>query len=277
MGRRARVEYDGAIYHVIQRGNNREYIFDRDEDKMFLLQELMGRKACAGFNLYGYVIMSNHYHLVLQVGDEPLSKLMHLLNSSYGRYYNREHNRTGHVFDGRYKALPIQNERYLLAVLRYVHRNPVRAGMCSHVNKYRWSSDIYYRNNQGNLIDIDLPLGMFSNDRERAIKQYISFMEQEDDIDYDQLDAVGDTSFMIKINPPQKKSVKKSLDEILADTGVCPADFALIKSGSRKRYLVPYKAAYAKEAVKYKYTLKSIGDNINISATAIYKLLNGGG
>ncbi|SFF92873.1 REP element-mobilizing transposase RayT [Desulfotomaculum arcticum] len=275
MGRKPRVEYAGALYHVIQRGNNREYIFDKDEDKTFLLKDIKDRKVGTGFKLYGYVIMDNHYHLVLQVEDEPLSKLMHLINSSYGRYYNREHNRTGHVYDGRYKVIPIQNERYLMAVLRYVHRNPVRAGICSQVNKYSWSSDEYYRNNRGNFIDIDLLLGMLSNDREKAIKQYISFMEQEDTIDYEQMDVIGDRSFMITINPPKKEPVKKSLDEILVDTGVCPADFTLIKNGSRKRNLVPYKVAYAEEAVKQKYTFKSIGENINVSATAISKLLNG--
>ena len=180
MGRKPRVEYSGALYHVIQRGNNREYIFDKNEDKIFLLKEIKERKTGTGFKLYGYVIISNHYHLVLQVQDEPLSKLMHQINSSYGRYYNREHNLTGHVYDGRYKAIPIQNERYLLAVLMYVHRNPVRAGICSQIDQYRWSSDMYDRNNQDNFVDIDLLLGMLSNDREKAISQYISFMEQED-------------------------------------------------------------------------------------------------
>lgn len=233
MGRKPRVEYNGALYHVIQRGNNREYIFNQIEDKVFLLKEIKEKKAGSGFKLYGYVIMDNHYHLVLQVGKEPLSKLMHLINSKYGRYYNREHNRTGHVFDGRYKAIPIQNERYLLAVLRYVHRNPVRAGICTKISQYRWSSDRYYQNNQINFIDIDLVLGMLSNDREKAIRQYIAFMEQEDNTNYEQMDLVGDSSFMITIKPPKKEPAKKSLDEILASTGVCPAEFALIKNGSR--------------------------------------------
>lgn len=139
MGRKPRVEYAGAIYHVIQRGNNREYIFDTDEDKLFLLKEIERRKASAGFKIYGYVMMGNHYHLILQMGDEPLSNLMHLINSSYGRYYNRKRAHTGHVFEGRYKAIPIQSEQYLLAVIRYVHRNPVLAGICRQVNQYKWS------------------------------------------------------------------------------------------------------------------------------------------
>jgi len=267
------VEYSGALYHVIQRGNNREFIFKKNEDKMFLLKEIQERKINTGLKLYGYVIMDNHYHLVLQVGDDPLSKLMHLINSSYGRYYNSEHNRTGHVYDGRYKAIPIQNENYLLAVLRYVHRNPVHAGICAQINKYRWSSDMYYRDNQDSFVDIDLLLGILSNDRKKAIMHYISVMDQEDSNDYEQSEIIGDKSFMISISPPKQETVKKSLDEILADTGVCPADFALIKNGSRKRHLVQYKVSYAEAALKQKYTYKSIGENINVSATAISKLL----
>ncbi len=275
MGRKPRVEYSGALYHVIQRGNNREYIFEKNEDKLFLLNEIRGRKINTGLKLYGYVIMDNHYHLVLQVGDDPLSKLMHLINSSYARYYNREHNRTGHVYDGRYKAIPIQNENYFLAVVRYVHRNPVRAGICAHINKYRWSSDMYYRNNQNGFVDIDFLLGILSNDRGKAILHYNSIMDQEDSNDYEHGEVIGDKSFMISISPPKQKTVKKSLDDVLADTGVCSADFALIKNGSRKRHLIQYKVSYAEAALKQNYTYKSIGENINVSATAISKLLGG--
>ncbi len=259
---------------MIQRGNNREYIFEKSEDKMFLLNEIKERTTNTGLKLYGYVIMDNHYHLVLQVGDDPLSKLMHFINSSYGRYYNREHNRTGHVYDGRYKAIHIQNEKYLLAVLRYVHRNPVQAGICAQVNKYRWSSDMYYRYNREGFVDIDLLLGILSNDRKKAIMHYTSFMDQEDSTDYECGEVIGDKSFMTSIIPPKQEIVKKSLDEILTDTGVCSTDFVLIKNGSRKRHLVKYKVSYAEAALKQKYTYKSIGENINLSATAISKLLS---
>ncbi len=168
---------------MIQRGNNREYIFEKSEDKMFLLNEIKERTTNTGLKLYGYVIMDNHYHLVLQVEDVPLSKLMHFINSSYGRYYNREH------------------------------------------------------------IDIDLLLGILSNDREKAIMHYTSFMDQEDSTDYECGEVIGDKSFMTSIIPPKQEIVKKSLDEILTDTGVC--------------------------------SYKSIGENINLSAAAISKLLSG--
>lgn len=274
MGRKPRVEYAGAIYHVIQRGNNREYIFDLDEDKLFLLREVEKRKVNTGFLLYGYVVMGNHYHLVLQTGEYPLSKVMHFINGSYGRYYNLSRGRTGHVFEGRYKAIPVQDERYLLAVLRYVHRNPVVAGICRRVAGYRWSSDHFYRKNLKQFVDIDLLLDMLSNDRKKAITQYIDFMEQEDALDYEKLDALGDDTFTLQNRPPKEKPIRKNLEQILKETGISPLEFDLIKKGSRKRNLIPYKAAYVREAIKYQYTLKEIGANIGISSVAVAKLMS---
>lgn len=267
------MEYSGAIYHVIQRGNNREYIFYGDEDKLVFLREIEKRKIATKFKLYGYVIMGNHYHLVIQAADDPLSKVMHLINSSYSRYYNRTRGRTGHVFEGRYKAIPVQKERYLLAVLRYVHRNPVQAGMCNGVGGYRWSSDMYYRNNQDGFVEIDLLLDMLSGNRQEAIKKYAAFMEEEDNVNYDELDVLGDEVFMSMIWPKKEKPIRKDLDEILWETGVSATDFALIKHSSRKRHLAQYKAAYVRAAVKHKYTLREIGANIGISYGAVDKLL----
>lgn len=275
MGRRPRVEYSGAIYHVIQRGNNREYIFEKDEDKLFLLSELERRQRLSGFILYGYVLMGNHYHMVLQIGETPLSKIMHLLNSNYGRYYNRSRKRTGHIFDGRYKAIPIQNEQYLLAVLRYVHRNPVRVGICKSVQNYQWSSDSQYRNNLDGLVDISLLLNMLSDNRDEAIKKYLAFLAGEDEVKYDEIDTLGDQPFNLMVRPPREIPARRNLDEILRDeTGVCSTDFELIKIGSRKRHLIQHKVTYITKAIKHGYTLQEIGNNIGISAVAVSKLIN---
>ncbi|RYD04356.1 hypothetical protein N752_13360 [Desulforamulus aquiferis] len=272
MGRRPRVEYSGAIYHVIQRGNNREYIFQRPEDKLFLMNELQKRKRLKEFLLFGYVLMGNHYHLILQTTGISLSKLMHLINSSYGRYYNKSRKRTGHIFNGRYKAIPIQNEQYLFAVLRYIHQNPVKAGICQRVQHYKWSSDIDYRDNQEGLVDINILLNMMSDNRAEAIKKYSAYVEQEDEEEYDEIDVLGDESFVLAIQPSKKSPTRKDLDQILRDTNLSSADFELLKRGSRRRDLIRYKVDYVREALLQGYTLKEIGENIGISATAVIKL-----
>jgi REP element-mobilizing transposase RayT len=198
MGRRPRVEFEGAIYHVIQRGNNREYIFDNRSDKKFLLKDILCRRNNMNFRLFGYVIMSNHYHLLLQTVDKDnmLNKIMHGINNRYSKYYNKCHERTGHVFGERYKAIHVQNEGYLVTVLRYIHQNPVRAGMCNMASEYEWSSDSCYREGNETDIDIGVILDTMSKDRKLAIKQYRALMEEEADKDRQQ-EHVGEEAFSL--------------------------------------------------------------------------------
>ncbi len=145
--RRHRIEYDGAVYHVIQRSSNREMIFGKVSDKECFIDLLAGYKKKLGFRLFGYVLMDNHYHLLLQTGAIPLSKIMQRINFRYSKFFNQKYNRHGHVFGGRYKAGLVQDESYLFAILRYIHQNPVQAGICKQVNDYKWSSDPAYRKN----------------------------------------------------------------------------------------------------------------------------------
>jgi putative transposase len=145
MGRKSRVEFKGAIYHVIKRGNNRDYIFDQRKDKESLLKYIEYAKEDGGFNLMGYVIMDNHYHLIIQTDDKPLNKIMQTINNRYSKVYNKRHDRTDHVFGARYKGILVMDDKYLFSLLRYIHHNPVRAKICQEVAQYKWSSDYYYR------------------------------------------------------------------------------------------------------------------------------------
>ncbi|MTI85787.1 MAG: transposase [Firmicutes bacterium] len=255
MGRERRVEYEGAIYHVIQRGNNRNAIFEKDIDKHYLLKKLRTYKEKAGYMLFGYVIMNNHYHLILQTIDQPLNKVMHLINNSYSKYYNFVRKRSGHVFEGRYKANLVQDERYALALLRYVHQNPVRAGLCKYVWQYHWSSDVYYRKNLDTFVDTDLILDLISTKRVEAVRQYNQLIGKEGTKDWEIVNH------------------GKILDDILLETGVTPQDYELIKNGSRKRSLTPFKVAYAKKAMEYNYNLSGIAENINLSKSALCRLM----
>lgn len=275
MGRKPRIEYEGAIYHVIQRGNNREHIFADDSDKQYLLRQIEECKRGLGFRLFGYVIMGNHYHLVLQTYDKPLHKIMHRINGNYGRHYNLKYQRSGHVFQGRYKAILVQDERYLLAVLRYIHQNPVSAGICGTPDDYHYSSDTHYRRNRGELVDIDLVLDSLADDRLLAIKKYVEFMAEEDDADYEETDVIGDDSFLLASAYRTEAPDRKRLDEILIDTGLSLDDYRLVKAGSRQRHLTAYKRLYIKAALEQKYTLKEIGANIGLSDVAVFKLLQG--
>jgi putative transposase len=100
--RRHRIEYDGAVYHVIQRSSNREMIFGKAKDKEYFIDLLAGYKKILGFRLFGYVLMDNHFHLLLQTGAITLNKIMQRINFHYSKFYNQKCNRHGHVFGGRY-------------------------------------------------------------------------------------------------------------------------------------------------------------------------------
>jgi REP element-mobilizing transposase RayT len=165
LGRPWREEYNGGIYHVIARGNNKEFIFKENIDKGYFIKLLKESMKGMSFRIYGYVLMDNHYHLILQVFNKKLWEIMHQINNKYSKYFNFKFKRVGHVFQGRYKAILVQDERYLISLLRYIHQNPIKAGMYKNIEEYKWCSDTFYRTNNNNFINIDTVLDMLSDDR----------------------------------------------------------------------------------------------------------------
>lgn len=121
MGRKPRIEFNGALYHVIQRGNNKEYIFKNNKHKQYFLSKLKEYKDIMNFEVYGYVIMDNHYHIVIRSRDVNISMIMHRVNNDFSKYYNISNKRNGHVFQDRYKGILVKDDKYLLSLLRYVH------------------------------------------------------------------------------------------------------------------------------------------------------------
>ena len=274
---RKRIEYPGAFYHVIQRGNNKEKIFFNDADKSSYLSNLIKLKEQDDFKLLGYVLMDNHYHLLIQTGEDSLHKIIFRQNMYYSRYFNKAHNRSGHLYGGRYKASMIQDERYAFAVLRYIHWNPAKAGITDTSEKYPWSSDLCYRKNKNSEVDIDLILNTInSNNRRTAIEQYIHMMRIEEDVQYDTPNLIGDKVFIDSFKDKSKgdedvqdNQQRRSLDDILKDVCESDTDFEMIKTGSRKRSYAPVKSRYVKVAVRDGYSYKEIGTNINISDSAV--------
>lgn len=277
MGRKPRLEYPGGVYHIIQRGNNREYIFGNDHDKRFIIDLIKEYRDKFKFDLYGYVIMSNHYHLILKLSYVPLQDIMHRINNKYSRNFNKTYNRTGHVFENRYKGILVIDDKYLLSLLRYVHQNPVLARMCKWVSDYPWSSDRLYRlNNKSNgIVNIGFILDIFTKDRVDAIKSYIDFMDEnkKEDIGvFEDADVIGAVN--TRVIDEYIKSDTKSLDKILKDVTEDETLYNNIKEGSRKRNLSRYKKEFIDIATKSGYTMEEIGKSISISATAIFKIHN---
>ena len=150
MARKPRVEYEGAIYHVMSRGDRRETIYRDDADRRYFLKTLGEACARTGWRVHAYVLMSNHYHLLLETPRANLVKGMHWFQSCYTLRFNARHQLSGHVFQGRYQAIPVEAHRdYLFPLADYIHLNPARAGLTAAgkvLLRYRWSSLPAYAN-----------------------------------------------------------------------------------------------------------------------------------
>lgn len=140
MARPLRIEFAGALYHVTARGNAREDVYRDDADRRQFLMLLQNTANRYDWYCHAYCLMDNHYHLLVETNTPTLSKGMKLLNGTYTQYFNRQHQRVGHVFQGRFKAILVQKESHMLELARYIALNPVRAQMVRSAKDWRWSS-----------------------------------------------------------------------------------------------------------------------------------------
>lgn len=140
MARPLRLEFAGAVYHLTARGNDRQSIFVDDEDRVRFLDLLEREIGQQRWRCHAYCLMGNHYHLLIETPEGNLIQGMRRLNGSYTQAFNRRHRRVGHLFQGRYKSILVDRDRYLLALARYVVLNPVRAKLVADVAAWRWSS-----------------------------------------------------------------------------------------------------------------------------------------
>ncbi|MFA0110275.1 transposase [Vibrio breoganii] len=180
MSRPLRLEFAGALYHVTARGNERNWIFFQDDD--FTLYLTVLDEVCERYNwvIHAYCLMSNHYHLLLKTPDGNLSKGMRQLNGVFTQKINRKHNRVGHLFQGRYKSILVDQETYLLELCRYIVLNPVRAKMVDTPDEWQWSS---WHSTVGNIsspdwLSTDAILLQFARERAKAIDAYKRFVAE---------------------------------------------------------------------------------------------------
>ena len=223
MARPIRIEYPGAIYHITSRGNAQESIYHSDDDRHQFLSVL--EKACERYQwqVYAYCLMDNHYHLMVETLDSTLSKGMRHLNGVYTQWFNqtRPKKRVGHVFQGRFKAILVDKDSYLLELCRYVVLNPIRANMVEHASEYRWSS---YRDTTGQRsapewLNTDWVLSQFGKQRKRAKEKYKQFVSDGigNDSPLENLQGqlvLGSDKFVTKALSHLPKEQQASLSEI---------------------------------------------------------------
>lgn len=174
MARVARVKSNSGIYHVMIRGINKQLILEDEEDNQKFLEVLKECKILSVYKLYAYCFMGNHIHMLMKIEKEDLEQIFKRIGARYVYYYNWKYKRSGHLFQDRFKSEPIEDDSYLLSVLRYVHNNPVKAGLSKSADQYQWSSyNEYLKSND--LVDVELVLGMMDRDG------FVNFHNQETD------------------------------------------------------------------------------------------------
>ncbi|WP_027308634.1 transposase [Caloramator sp. ALD01] len=280
MSNRERGYFEGAIHHVWQKGNNNEYIFKDPKVKQFFIKQLKEYKKKFDYNLFAYVIMDNHYHLLIQTFNNNIGEVMFHINNVTSKFIRDYLGYTGHIFKGRYNSKLVETDEYFLWLIRYIHRNPIRAGICSNVSSYKWSSHFFYVKGYSNFVNVTFPLSLLNSNKSKSIELYLNLMNingNEKTLDDDFKFISKNFSFFkpenvhedIKFEIPRRPS----LQEILDSFKLPDEDIILLKSGSRRRNLTPIKLELIKKAINEKYTLTEIASFLNVSQTAISNIL----
>ena len=275
MARPLRVEFPGALYHVTSRGDGQEDIYLDDVDREKFLSVLSD--VCMRFNwvVGAYCLMDNHYHLLVETPDANLARGMRQLNGIYTQRFNRRHNRAGHVFQGRYKAILVQKDVYLLELARYIVLNPVRAHMVDNADAWPWSS---YRatvgqSNHPRWLDVEGILSAFGKRSSVAVRAYRMFVLEGKNktSPWDELRNqifLGDESFVESLQ--RHLEADKKLSEVpLAQRRVAPKAL-----DEYERQATTRNEAIALAYASGGYTMKEIGEYFGLHYSRVSRVLN---
>jgi putative transposase len=277
MTRPLRIEYPGAVYHVTSRGNARNKIFSDDQDREIFLSILGAVVKRYNWLCHAYCLMDNHYHFMIETPDANLSIGMRQLNGIYTQKYNRRHHKPGHIFQGRFKAILVQKENYLLELCRYVVLNPVRAGVVKKPEAWRWSS---YQATAGlrkkpDYLTTDWILGLFNSKRTVAQREYRAFLREgiHRGSPWEELQGqvlLGEEGFVEKFKDLLED--KKQVKEIpRLQRYVSRPSLEKIFSGQKAKAQrdIGINAAH----MSHGYTLKEIADHLGIHYTTVRKVI----
>lgn len=175
MPRISRIKSSTKIYHVMLRGIDKRNIFLTEDDRLSFLKYIEKAKTKSNFLVLSYCLMTNHVHLLIQEGDEELGDIIRRITVGYVQYHNINNGRYGHLFQNRYKSEPVNDERYLLVVMRYIHQNPVKAGIVNTLSEYKWSSyeEFLEKHKKKNITDTKVLMKYFN-----SAKDFVQFNNQ---------------------------------------------------------------------------------------------------
>lgn len=286
MPRPPRLHAPGGCYHAILRGNHREALFGNAVDRRVLneiVADVLTQFEC---RIHAFCWMTNHLHMLLQIADRPLGKIMQRIASRYSRYRHKVLDTSGHLFEQRYKAKLVEVDAYFLTLLRYIHLNPVKAGIVNHPSGYPWSSHRAFLGMESiSWLTTDFALSLFSRDRRQARIAYERFILEpcgEDDEDLEQEShpddcrILGSDDFVSKIQPaPYKPRSAMTLEEFAQQTCMQNGiNIELLRSLSRARHLASIRAVFCSQAVEQRVaTLSEVARFLNRDTSGLTRLL----
>ena len=279
MARPLRIEYAGAVYHITSRGNARKPIFRDDKDRDSFFEILTSVTKRYNWLCHAYCLMDNHYHLIIETPDANLSRGMRQLNGVYTQTYNRRHKKTGHIFQGRYKAILVDKDSYLLELCRYVVLNPLKAGIVERPDDWKWSS---YISTAGikkapRYLTVDWILGQFGKDRGKAEKNYRDFVKAgiNEDSPWKKLKGqvlLGSDEFIEKFKKllSEKEEIKEipKVQRYISRPKIEELFIGEKTTDKQKRNKQIYKAN-----IQYGYSQKEIADYLGVHYTTVSKAL----
>jgi len=178
MARKPRIDFPGAVQHVMLRGNARQSIFLNDNDRQHFCGLLIEATERFGCLIYAYCLMGNHVHMAIQTGEVPLARVMHRISFRYTQWFNHSNDRVGHVFQGRYKSVLVETDEQFLELIRYIHLNPVRAEMVHVPGDFPWSSHRAYLGlDCPNWLRHQVVLERFGREPESARRNFSDFVQ----------------------------------------------------------------------------------------------------
>lgn len=294
MPRRKRIRIPGALYHIFNRGVEKKNIFLDETDRIKFLDLINTTLKNFNFKIYAYVLMPNHFHLLLEDIDGNISQIMKIISENYTMYFNYKYKRVGHLFQDRYKSIIVEKKFFLKDLVRYIILNPIRAGIAKNLNEYKWSSYYEYmgKNKKFHLTTTDWIYSYFNKDKNKAIILFKQYLVDKDDIS---AEIITESLFrnIILVTKEYKDKIKrklnvdkKNLRKIFKYTTVektneiikriCE-EFKINENDIKKK---KDKYNYAKKILIYmlkrytSQTIDEIGKYFNIHPTNISKIYN---
>lgn len=276
MPRHAREKVGNSIYHICVRGNNKEAIFLDDEDRHAYLDRLCHFKERYKMHVYAYCLMTNHVHLLIYDNDEDISKFMQGLNLSYAIYFNARHGRIGHLFQQRFTSVLVKTDAQILRTSKYIHLNPVKAGMVKKVEEYGWSSYSAYLNNKNvlNIVDTQFLSEMISSNLEQGCRTYAQYVEDENQAEnQDENDEIATTMDEKGEDSKRLTGIKRlSYEEVYAI--LCEKWKAKDKNILMQHFCRKEEVIYLLGIIS-RLSWAEIGRRLNIEESTIYRKIKG--